>query len=140
MRGKLAVPALAILALAFVSCAPTGPSTIEVINLLEARVNDKDLEGVVALFHEDAVWEEPWRDRTQHGIDSIDFVWNEYFYSPVTSEFRDISVDGDTATFTWIEYRGLLTKIWTTNIEVHKGKITRIEWPEDAVRAPAGEE
>ena len=58
--------------------------------------------------------------------------------TPVTSELRDISVDGDTATFTWGEFRPALNKYWLTIVEVQNGKITHIEWPEEPVRESTG--
>ena len=123
---------LALLGFVLCSCAPSGPSTLEILDLLETKVNEQDLEGVVALFAEDAVIDESYRDRTFDGLENIEGLWKVYFYTPVTSEFRDISVDGDTATFTWVEFRSVYNKLWPTTIEVQKGKITLIDWYEDA--------
>ncbi len=116
------------------STAPTEQEMLKILDSLETEVNEEDLEGVMALFAEDAVWVESYRDRIYEGVDNIDFGWWEYFMSPVTGEFSDISVEGDTATFTWVETRPGFTKIWKTIIVVENGKITRMEFPEDAVR------
>jgi ketosteroid isomerase-like protein len=107
---------------------------MEILEALETEVNEQDLEGVLALFDEDAVWEESYQNRSLKGIENIDFGWEVYFMTPVTSEFRDISVEGDTATFTWVEFRSAMTKLWPTIIEVQNGKITHVEWPEEPVR------
>ena len=140
MRWLRIILGMAMLGVVIVSCAPSGPSTpapsiSEILEALETKVNEKDLEGVVALFAEDAVWEESYKiNHTYEGIQNIERGWEVYFMTPVTSEFRDISVEGDTATFTWVEFRSAMTKLWPTIIEVQDGKITHIEWPEDAVR------
>lgn len=128
---------LALLGFVLCSCAPSepstpAPSTSEILEALETKVNEQDLEGVMALFAEDAVWEESYKNRTYEGIENIAWGWEVYFMTPVTSEFRDISVDGDTATFTWVEFRSVYNKLWPTTIEVQKGKITLIDWYEDA--------
>jgi hypothetical protein len=113
----------------------------EILATLETSINEKDVEGVVALFDEDAVWDESYKNQTFTGIENVAFNWEIYFITPVTGEFRDIFVDGDTATFTWEESRPAFNKIWpNVIIEVHNGKITRIEWPEDAVRELTGKE
>ena len=128
---------LALLGFVLCSCAPSepstpAPSTSEILEALETKVNEQDLEGVMALFAEDAVWEESYKNRTYEGFENISWGWEVYFMTPVTSEFRDISVDGDTATFTWVEFRSVYNKLWPTTIEVQKGKITLIDWYEDA--------
>ena len=142
MRWPYISLGLVLLGFVLCSCAPSEPSTLapsisEILDALETQVNEKDLEGVVALFAEDAVWEESYNNRTFEGIENIEFNWEVYFMTPVTSEFRDISVAGDSATFTWVEFRSAMTKLWPTIIEVQNGKITHIEWPEDAVRESA---
>ena len=135
MRRTYITLGLALLGFVLFSCAPSEPSTMEILEALETKVNEKDLEGVVALFAEDAVWDESYKkNHTYEGIENIEFGWEVYFMTPVTSEFRDISVEGDTATFIWVEFRSAMTKLWPTIIEVQNGKITHIEWPEDAVR------
>ena len=141
MRWSYFILRLALLGFVLMSCAPAGPSTIEILDSLETKVNEKDMEGVMALFAKDAVVEESYwpEPRIFNGPEGIEFLWNVYFLATFTNEFRDISVDGDTATFTWAQV-GPLTKLWPTIIEVRNGKITYMDFYEDAVRVPAGEE
>jgi hypothetical protein len=142
MRKQYITLGLALLGFVVFSCAPSepstpAPSTSEILEALETEVNEQDLEGVMALFAENAVWEESYKNQTYEGSENIAWGWEVYFMTPVTSEFRNISVDGDTATFTWVEFRPAMNKLWPTIIEVQHGKITHIEWPEDAVRESA---
>ena len=141
MRLRNIFIGLFLLGVSVSSCAPSGPSTLEVLESLETKTNEKDMEGVMALFAKDAVIEESYRPETRvfNGTEGIEFLWNVYFLATFTNEFRDISVDGDTATFTWAQV-GPLTKLWPTTIEVRNGKITYMDFYEDAVRVPAGEE
>ena len=134
---------LALLGFVLCSCAPSepstpAPSTTEILEALEVKVNEQDLEGVMALFAEDALWDTSYKNETCEGFENIEWCWEIYFMTPVTSEFRDISVDGDTATFTWVEFRSAMNKFWPTIVEVQNGKITLIEWPEDAERESTG--
>jgi ketosteroid isomerase-like protein len=105
-----------------------------VVNSLEIEVNEHDLAGVMALFAEDALWDASYRDETCEGYVNIEWCWEVYFMTPVPSEFRDISVDGDTATFTWVEFRSGMNKFWPTIVKVKRGKITLIEWPQEPMR------
>jgi ketosteroid isomerase-like protein len=116
------------------SCGPSAPSTMEILEALEVEVNEQDLEGVMALFAEDALWDASYKNEICEGFENIEWCWEIYFMTPVTSEFRDISVDGDTATFTWVEFTSAMNRYWPTIVEVQNGKITLIEWPEDATR------
>ena len=122
------------------SCATSGPSTLEVMDTLETEVNEKDMEGVMALFAKDAVLEESYEQIVYEGTEEIEMLWNLYFYTPFIGEFRDISVDGDTATFTWAEEGPMYTKLWPVVIEVQNGKITYMDFFEDATLIPAGDE
>jgi ketosteroid isomerase-like protein len=107
---------------------------MKILETLEAEVNEQDLEGVMALFAEDALWDASYKNETCEGFENIEWCWEIYFMTPVTSEFRDISVDGDTATFTWVEFTSAMNRYWPTIVEVRNGKIILIEWPEDATR------
>ena len=133
---------LVLIGLLLSSCAPSGPSTIEILDSLETKVNEKDMEGVMALFAKDAVVEETYRPvpLVFSGTEGIEPLWDLYFLTTSTSEFRDISVDEDTATFTWAEVGPVYTKLWPVIIEVRNGKITYMDYYEDAVRVSAGEE
>jgi hypothetical protein len=139
MRWPYITLGLSMLVFVLFSCAPSepstpAPSTLEILEALETEVNEQDLEGVMALFAEDALWDASYKNETCDGYENIEWCWEIYFMTPVTSEFRDIFVDGDTATFTWVEFRSAMNKFWPTIVEVQNGKIKLIEWPEDAVR------
>jgi hypothetical protein len=143
MRWPYIALGLVLFGFILFSCAPSepatpAPSTREVLEALEVEVNEQDLEGVMALFAEDALWEVTFENNTCDGFQNIEWCWEIYFMTPVTSELRDISVDGDTATFTWVEFRSAMNKYWLTNVEVQNGKITHIEWPEEPVRESTG--
>ena len=138
MRRPYIILGLALLGFVIMSCTSSAPSTLEILDTLETKVNEKDLEGLVALFAEDALWDASYKNETCEGVENIEWCWEIYFMTPVTSEFRDISVDGDTATFTWVEFHSAMNKFWPTIVEVQNGKITLIEWPEDAVREGTG--
>ncbi len=132
---------IVLLGFALSSCADSEPTELEMLEILdslETEVNEQDLEGVMALFAEDALWEVPFENETCDGFQNIEWCWEIYFMTPVTSELRDISVDGDTATFTWGEFRPALNKYWLAIVEVQNGKITHIEWPEEPVRESTG--
>lgn len=75
-----------------------------------------------------------------NGTEGIEHLWSVYFLTTFTSEFRDISVDGDTAPFTWAEVGPVYAKLWPTRIEVQNGKITYMDFYEDARRVLTGEE
>ncbi len=143
MRLRNIFIGLFLLGVSVSSCAPSGPSTIEILDSLETKVNEKDLEGVMALFAKDAVLEETYRPvpLVFSGTEGIEPFWEDlYFLTTFTSEFRDISVDEDTATFTWAEAGPAYTKLWPAVIEVRNGKITYMDFYEEPVRVPAGEE
>ena len=142
MRLRNIFIGLFLLGVSVSSCAPSGPSTLEVLESLETKVNEKDMEGVMALFAKDAVVEETYRPvpLVFSGTEGIEPLWDLYFLTTSTSEFRDISVDEDTATFTWAEVGPVYTKLWPAIIEVRNGKITYMDYYEDAVRVPTGEE
>jgi len=142
MRWPYIILGLALLGFVLLSCAPSGPSTIEILDSLETKVNERDLEGVMALFAKDAVVEESYFPETRvfDGTEGIEFMWSVFFLSTNPDEFRDISVDGDNATFTWASVGPAYTKLWPTIIEVRNGKITYMDFYEEPVRVPAGEE
>jgi ketosteroid isomerase-like protein len=128
---------LIVIGFVMVSCTPSAPSTLEIMDTLKTKVNERDLEGVVALFAEDGVYDNSYINYTYYGTKELEVAWGKYFRRPFISEFRDISVEGDSATFIWAEV-GTTTKgesyteLWPTNIEVENGKITYIEWYEDS--------
>ncbi len=141
MRRYFLFLVIILFGIALSSCAGTEPTEIEMLEILdslETEVNEEDLEGVMALFAEDALIETSYKNRFFEGTQSIEFLWEEYFFTPVVGEFRDISVDGNTARFTWVEFRTGLTKLWPTNIEVQNGKIAHLDWYEEPARESTG--
>ena len=141
MRWRYIILGLALFGFVISSCAPSGPSTLEIMDSLKTKVNEKDLEGTMALFAEDAVYEESYIHITYYGTEEIEDMWIKYFRkTPFIAEFRDISVDGDTATYTWVEVGTSYTNFWPTIIEVQDGKITYMDFYEDKEQLLTGEE
>ncbi len=140
MRWRYGILGLALLGFVMVSCAPSAPSTLEIMDTLKTYVNEKDLEGVMTLFAEDALFEESYMNRPFYGTKEIERMWNHYFVVPFIAEFRDISVEGDSATFIWAEVGTSYTFLYPTIIEVQNGKITYLAFYEDAERTLTGDE
>ncbi len=130
---------LSLLLFGCASSTPEAPSTLEIINTLITKINERDLEGVVALFAEDAIYEESYQNWAFHGTKEIEYFWKTYYFPTpwVNDEARDISVEGDSATFIWVQI-GKTTKgesyttLFPTIIEVQNGKITHMDIYEDA--------
>ena len=130
-----------VLSLLLFGCAspiPEAPSTLEIINTLMTKVNERDLEGVMALFAEDALYELSYMRASAHGTKEIESYWKrDYFPTQFIGEARDISVEGDSATFIWVELGTntdgtSYTTLWPVRIEVQNGKITHMDFYEDA--------
>ena len=117
-----------------------GPSTLEVINSFETLANDKNVEGTMELFAKNAVVEESFRLVVFDGVEKIKSLWRGYYRNSPPCEFREITVDGDTATFNWAELGAVSANLWPVVIEVKNGKITYMDFYEDATRVPIGEE
>ena len=138
---------LIVIGFVMVSCTPSAPSTLEIIDTLMTKVNERDLEGVVALFAEDALYEESYQNFPFHGIKEIEYFWKTYYFpTPFNDdEARDISVEGDSATFIWAQIgtttKGASwTKLFPVRIEVQNGKITHMDFYEDAADPIIGDE
>ena len=91
MRLSYILLGLVILGVTLFSCAPSGPSTLEVLNSLETSLNDKDKNGVMVLFAEDAtttgnVWSYNWN---YEGIVEIEILINSTLKIPQKFEFRE---------------------------------------------------
>lgn len=132
-----------VLSLLLVGCAsptPEAPSTLEIMNILETKVNEKDLEGLMTLFTEDSVWDESYINSVYYGTKEIERQWIKFLRRPFINEFRDISVEGDSATFIWAEVGTSYTELWPTIIEVQNGKITYLDWYEDSETLLTGDE
>ncbi len=137
--------AVFFISLILAACTPTGPSTsgpspIEILETFETMANEQDVEGTMALFAEDAVVEESFKNVVFDGAERVENLWRGYYLQKITSEFRDISVDGDTATFNWAEVYAKNTRLWPVIIEVQNGKITYLDFYENATTVPNGEE
>ena len=133
-----------VLSLLLFGCAsptPEAPSTLEIMDTLLTNVNERDLEGVLTLYAEDAVFDVNYRNVHFIGIKEIEYYWTHYYFTtPYITEFRDISVEGDSATFIWAEIGTSYTTLWPTIIEVQNGKITYMDWPVDAEPILTGDE
>jgi hypothetical protein len=134
MRWPHSILILAFVLLGFVvvSCAPSGPSTLEVIDSFETLANDKNLEGTMGLFAKNAIVEESFKQKTIDGTEEFESFWRGYYVGSPPCEFRDITVDGDNATFIWAELTPISEKLWPVVIEVKNGKITYMDFYEDA--------
>ena len=141
MKHPQIILGLVLIGFVMMSCAPSAPSTLEIMDTLMTNVNERDLEGVVTLFAEDAVFEISYENIAYYGTKEIEYYWTTYYFrTPYISEFRDISVEGDSATFIWAEIGTSYTTLWPTIIEVQNGKITYMDWPEDTEPMLTGDE
>jgi hypothetical protein len=117
MKRPLLILGLALFVLTISSCAPSGPSISEIIDTFEITVKERDVEGMTALFAKDATINESFisdEETGQYifiGEQEINDWGLSFFQFPVNSEFRDISVDGDTATFGWVVIDSVYTKL-----------------------------
>ena len=138
MKYPQIILGLVLIGFVMVSCAPSAPSTLEIMDTLKTNVNEKDLEGVMTLFAEDAVIEYSFENTPYSGTKEIEHYWTTYVWpKPFIVEYRDISVEGDSATFIYVEV-GTTTKgtsyieLWPTIIEVQNGKIIHMDIYEDS--------
>ena len=132
--------AVFFISLILAACTPTEPSPIEILETFETMANEQDVEGTMALFAEDAVVEESFKNVVYDGAEEFENLWRGYYLEKITSEFRDISVDGYTATFNWAEVYAKNARLWPVIIEVQNGKITYLDFYENATTVPTGEE
>ena len=141
MKYTQIILVLVLIGFVMVSCAPSSPSTLEIMDILETKVNERDLEGVMTLFAEDAVFDISYETISYIGTKEIEYYWTTYYFTtPYITEFRDISVEGNSATFIWAEIGTSYTTLWPTIIEVQNGKITYMDWPEDTEPILTGDE
>ena len=118
------------------TCALPGPSITEVLESLEASVNEGEIEAVMALFSEDAILDDPYAPSPYEGLEQIERVLYVALLTPRNHEFRDISIDGASATFLWAAEGPALTKLWPMKVEIRRGKITYMDFYEDATTVP----
>jgi hypothetical protein len=100
-----------------------------VIKAFEVFNNEEDLEGIMALHAEDAIVEESFRGVYLDTPRDIEVFWRNYYIWSEPSEFRDISICGNMATFIWAELHALPV-LWPVVMEVHDGKITYFDFYE----------
>ena len=113
---------LTLLGVLSTTCAPPESSIAEVLESLEASVNDRDLEAVMALFSEDAILDDPYAPLPYKGLEQIERVMYVNLLTPWNHEFRDIAIEGATATFLWASESSALTKLWAMKVEIRRGK------------------
>lgn len=123
---------LTLLGVLSTTCASPGPSITEVLESLEASLNDGDVEAVMALFSEDAILDDPYAPEPYKGLEEIERVLYVALLTPRNHEFRDISIEGASATFIWAAEGSALTKLWPMKVEIRRGKITYMDFYEDA--------
>lgn len=145
MRRLGIILGLAVFGLSITSCAPSGPSTLEVIDAFATSAVERDVEGMMALFAEDATVDESFRREggdvyIYAGEEEIVRYWRSFFQFPVTSEFRDISVDGETATLGWVVIDSVYTRLYPVRIDVQNGKITYMDFYEESELLPKGDD
>jgi hypothetical protein len=121
-----------LLGFVVVACAPPGPPISEVLQSFETLANEKDVEGTMALFARNAVVEESYRGLVFDTPEEIASLWRSYYRMSPPAEFRDISIDGDTATFIWADVSSMSTSLWPVVIEVKNGKITYMDYYENS--------
>jgi ketosteroid isomerase-like protein len=141
MKWLYIILGLALLGFVLASCTSSEPSINRILDTLETKANEKDWEGVTALFAEDAVFEESYQQIVYDSPDQIELMWRNFLLNvPYTHELRDISVDGDSATFIWAGVTEIYTRLWPVKVEVQNGKIAFMDFYEDATRESTGQE
>lgn len=114
------------------SCDPADSSILEMIQAFEALVNEKNLEGTMALFAGNAILEESFQGVVYEGLEEIESLWVDYYQVSPPCEFRDIAICGNTATFVWAELQSLTALLWPVVVEIHDGKITYWDFYENS--------
>jgi len=117
------------------SCTPSNSTISEVINALETCANEKNVEGTMELFAENAILEETYQGANfavYDGADEIESLWRSYYRDSLPCEFRDINITGNNATFLWAEFKGQYAILWPVVVEVKDGKIIYLDFYEDS--------
>jgi hypothetical protein len=118
------------------SCNPADSTILEAIQALEILANEKNLEGTMELFAENAILEESYRGVYLDEPDEIEDLWREYYSDSLLCEFRDISICENLATFIWAELQSSNARLWPVVIEVHNGKITYMDFYDFSITGP----
>jgi hypothetical protein len=117
------------------SCTPSNTTISEVINSLETCANEKNVEGTMELFAENALLEETYQGAYHpvfDGADKIENLWRSYYRDSLPCEFRDINITGNNATFLWAEFKGKYAIQWPVVLEVKDGEIIYLDFYEDS--------
>lgn len=120
------------------SCDAPDSTVLEVINAFEILANDKNLEGTMDLFAENAVVKESFKSAVFDESREIEYLWQMYYFGSQPTEFRDVKVCGSNATFIWADTLAIGIKLWPVVIEVMEGKITYMDFYEDSTIEPLG--
>jgi hypothetical protein len=110
------------------SCNPADSTILEVIQAFEILANEKNLEGTMELFAENAILEETFRGFLIDESEYIESFWRQYYLDSDPCEFRDIVICENMATFIWAELRSVNARLWPVVIEIHNGKITYMDF------------
>jgi hypothetical protein len=122
------------------SCLASDSSILEIILSFETLVNEKDLEGTMDMFSEQAVFEESHRGLRKEGTADIKAIWGSYYRLSPQAEFRNIVVCENMATFIWAELNALNDLVWPVLLEVQDGKITYMDFYDKATWGDKQEE
>jgi len=118
------------------SCDPTDVTILEVIQALEVLANERNLEGTMELFAENAILEESFRGVFLDEPDEIETLWRDYYSDSLSCEFRDIDICENMATFIWAELQSSNARLWPVVIEVQNEKITYLDFYDFSTAGP----
>lgn len=116
------------------SSASSESMILEVLSIFEMQINERNVEGTMELFVENAILEESFQGVVYEGTDEIEGLWRRYYFGSPPCEFRDIVVGKKNTTFVWAELGEIVTTLWPVVIEIKDGKITYMDFPEDATK------
>lgn len=122
------------------TCTSSDSTILEVISRLEILANEKNVEGTMELFAENAIFEESFKGIFLDKTDEIESSWRGYYSLTRPCEFRDIIVCENNATFLWADLGPASNLLWPVMIEVNDGKITYMDFYEDYTIETIGEE
>ena len=122
------------------SCTPSDPMILEIITAFELSANEKDVEDCMALWSEDAILEETFKNFSIEGTEEIERFWTGYYSVSPPAEFRNVKACGNLVTFDWAELYAVSADLWPVYVEINDGKITYLDFYEDSTKGPLTEE
>ena len=122
------------------SCSPADPLILEIITAFELSVNEKNVEGCLALWAEDAILKETFKNFSIEGAEEIERFWTGYYSVSPPAEFRNVKACGNLVTFDWAELYAVSADLWPVYVEINDGKITYLDFYEDSTKGPLTEE